>query len=174
METNGDVGAASMTVPEEQARKDAAWQAQMAEVDRKWAAHSARRAELMTVNKAALFTALVAGGITSVVVTFDGSGDSGQIEEVTAFSGENELSDFPTEGIEHLEIGFEAAEPTVTMTPIATVVESLAYGLLSQSHGGWENDDGAYGDFTFDAAAQCITLDFNERYTATTVYSHEF
>jgi hypothetical protein len=34
------------------------------------------------------------------------------------------------------------------------------------THCGWENNDGAYGDFIFDVAKRTITLDFNERYTA--------
>ena len=50
----------------------------------------------------------------------------------------------------------------------------VAYDFLSETHGGWENNDGAYGEFSFDVAARTITLDYNERYTATEFYSHEF
>ena len=39
-------------------------------------------------NKAALFDALAAAGITSVLVHFDGSGDSGQIEDIDATAGD--------------------------------------------------------------------------------------
>ena len=53
-------------------------------------------------------------------------------------------------------------------------VEQLAYDFLSETHGGWENNGGAYGEFTFDVAEGTITLDYNERYTATEFYSHEF
>ena len=35
--------------------------------------------------------------------------------------------------------------------------------ILEQTHGGWENNDGAYGEFTFDVAERTIKLDFNER-----------
>ena len=43
-----------------------------------------RRAACHPANKTALFDALAAAGITRVLVNFDGSGDSGQIEEITA------------------------------------------------------------------------------------------
>ena len=33
---------------------------------------------------------------------------------------------------------------------------------------------GGLGEFSFDVAARTITLDYNERYTATEFYSHEF
>jgi len=39
-------------------------------------------AELLNLNKAALFNALDFTGVTRIVVTFDGYGDSGQIEDV--------------------------------------------------------------------------------------------
>ena len=42
------------------------------------------------------------------------------------------------------------------------VVEQLAYDFLSDTHCGLENNDGAYGEFCFDASARCIHLEFNE------------
>ena len=46
------------------------------------------RKELGQINKAAIFAALAAAGIELVLVTFDGEGDSGQIDEITAYAGE--------------------------------------------------------------------------------------
>ena len=57
---------------------------------------------------------------------------------------------------------------------IAAVVESLAYDVLEKTHCGWENSDGAYGDVIFDVADGVITLDYNERYTASENYTHAF
>ena len=54
------------------------------------------------------------------------------------------------------------------------VVEQLAYDFLSDTHGGWENNDGAYGEFCFDANARCIHLEFNERFTSSELFTHEF
>ena len=55
----------------------AAW-----EVERR--AHEAAQAAIRPVNKSALFSVLSAAGITSVDVSFDGYGDSGQIESIDA------------------------------------------------------------------------------------------
>ena len=40
--------------------------------------------EVLLANKTALFDALAAAGITTVIVNFDGCGDSGQIEMIEA------------------------------------------------------------------------------------------
>jgi hypothetical protein len=44
--------------------------------------------EVIKLNKAAVFDALASAGITDVTVEFDGWGDSGQIEAITAQSGD--------------------------------------------------------------------------------------
>ena len=44
----------------------------------------------------------------------------------------------------------------------------------SETHDGWENSDGAYGDFTFDVAERTITLDYNERHMESDYSQHVF
>ena len=41
------------------------------------------------LNKAIVFDALAAAGLTRVTVEFDGEGDSGQINDITAYTGES-------------------------------------------------------------------------------------
>lgn len=53
-------------------------------------------------------------------------------------------------------------------------IETMAYDLLERTHSGWENNDGAYGEFTFDVVNRTVTLDYNERYTASENSTHEF
>ena len=57
---------------------------------------------------------------------------------------------------------------------ISDAVESLAYDVLEKTHCGWENGDGAYGDVIFDVAEGAITLDYNERFTASENHTHTF
>ena len=130
-------------------------------------------AELFNLNKAALFEALASAGVTHVVVTFDGYGDSGQIENVEVRSGDDAIP-MPEGMIEIAEALWGQSEPERSIVAIATAVESLAYDVLERTHCGWENSDGAYGDITCDVAAYAITLDYNERYTATENYTHQF
>ena len=133
-----------------------------------------RRAEAVRPdNKTALFDALAAAGITLVTVTFDGSGDSGQIEDITAQSDDRTV-DLPQGEITIATVAWGTDKVTATSMGVEAAIEQLAYDFLSETHGGWENNDGAYGEFSFDVAARTITLDYNERYTATEFYSHEF
>lgn len=130
-------------------------------------------AELFTLNKAELLNALALAGVTHVVVTFDGYGDSGQIEDVQVMAGDDDMV-MPSAIVEISEAVWGEPEPKRSTVNLATAVESLAYDVLERTHGGWENNDGAYGEITFDVAGNAITLDYNERYTATENYNHGF
>lgn len=141
--------------------------------DTKSAAQEQLHAELQPLNKTALFQALSAAGVTLVVVSFDGYGDSGQIENVEVKAGDTVVA-MPECTIEIAEAAWDQAEPNRTTISIAEVIERLVYDLLTDTHCGWENNDGAYGDFTFDVAERTITLDYNERYTASDYSQHVF
>jgi hypothetical protein len=56
--------------------------------------------------------------------------------------------------------------------PITEAIETLVYETLSQNQDGWENNDGSYGEFTFDVAERTIMLDFNERHMETDYSQH--
>jgi hypothetical protein len=118
--------------------------------------------ELLPTNKKALFDALDAAGITTVVVSFDGCGDSGQIEAIDAKAGDSVIP-LPSVQIEIGAAVWGSAKIDRQIRSVAEAIETLAYDVLSQSCGGWENNDGAYGEFIFDVAGRTITLDFNER-----------
>ena len=59
------------------------------------------------------------------------------------------------------------------MRGVREVVKNC-YGLPGPDPRGLENDNGAHGDFTFDVAERSITLDYNERFTASTFHQHTF
>lgn len=136
-------------------------------------AHDRLHAELQPGNKAKLFDALAAAGVTFVVVTFDGYGDSGQIENVEVKAGDT-VVDMPGGEIEIATAVWDQAEPDRSMASIRDVIETFVYDLLGQTHDGWENSDGAYGDFTFDVAERTITLDYNERHMESDYSQHVF
>lgn len=124
-------------------------------------------------NKTALFMALAAAGITRATVTFDGYGDSGQIEDISAFAGDETVA-LPEGEISIARAGWGASEITEATMGIEEAIEQMSYDFLAETHPGWENNDGAYGEFIFDLATQAITLDHNERFTSSEAYSHEF
>lgn len=115
-------------------------------------------------NKGVVFDALAAANITSVVVEFDGEGDSGQINAVTAFRGEEQV-ELPVTPVTLQRASSNQTELRSAEEPLPQAVETLCYDYLGHAHGGWENNDGAYGEFRLDVGARTVELEFNGRYT---------
>ena len=138
----------------------------------KRAEHERGNAELRPVNKTAVFDALAPAEITIVVVAFDGYGDSGQIENVEAKARRG--PGLPSVEVEIASAVWDQAEPDRTAMTVHDAIERLVFDFLGVTHDGWENSDGAYGDFTFDVAERTITLDYNERYMQSGYSQHVF
>lgn len=135
--------------------------------------HARLAEQSLLANKTALFDALAAAGIEIVIVVFDGYGDSGQIEDIEA-KASDEIIALPTIEIEIARPVWGSSEIERLTRPIREAIETLAYDFLGQTQSGWGNDEGAYGDFTFDVAARTITLDYNERRMESDYSQHEF
>lgn len=133
----------------------------------------AARAKANASNKTVLFDALAVAGITSVHADFDGAGDSGQINDVTAHAGE-QTADFPCVMIVLHDTEWGKQDLTTRERGLREAVEDLCYGCLEQTHPGWENNDGARGEFAFDVAARSITLSFTGYYTESWHDEHVF
>jgi hypothetical protein len=141
--------------------------------DRQEREHISRADDLLPANKSALFDALAASNITAVVVTFDGYGDSGQIENIEAKAGD-EIVTLPHGAIEIARPVWGSNDIDRQSLSINDAIEALVYSFLGQTHDGWENSDGSYGDFTFDVADRTITLDYNERRMESDYSQHVF
>jgi hypothetical protein len=125
-------------------------------------------------NKVRLFDALHAANISAVTVTFDGEGDSGQIEDIIAYTGDAqaELPKTPLT-IEVVSWDDDAAHEAESET-LQSAIEDLCYAYLSQQHGGWENNDGAFGEFAIDVTKRTIELEFNGRFSDHSTTSSSF
>jgi hypothetical protein len=135
--------------------------------------HREAVAEANALNKAVVFDALAAAGLMRVTVEFDGIGDSGQIDQITAYAGEAS-AELPTRSLTLHQAAQNKGDPRTTKVGLREAVETLCYDYLAQTHGGWQDNDGAYGTFEFDVGARSIHLDFNERFTDTNHHSHDF
>lgn len=140
----------------------------------KVAAGCALADELAPANRAALFDALAAGGIHTVVVAFDGAGDSGQIESVALYDAANASTALPAGDIAFSTAAFDGSRVEHATLAVREVIERMAYGFLEETHDGWEDGSGAYGEFTFSAAKRSIELGYNERYEASDYTHHTF
>lgn len=136
-----------------------------------WRAEEAKRradfaAQLVPL-KASLFDFLETNGIVLMTVDFDGCGDSGQIEGISAFDEHGEVA-LPENGFVAPDADGEVT--SAVSEAIEGTIETLAYDLLQTEHGGWENSDGAYGEFRFDVVARSITLQCNMRFTSSELH----
>jgi len=131
--------------------------------------------ETTQLNKTAVFDALAAAGITNITVAFDGWGDSGQIQGITALAGESK-ADLPKTLVTIHEFSYSDHDQPIKAVEqlLSEALETLCYAYLDESHGGWEIDDGSYGDFAFDVAARTIKLEYNGRITDVLTEYEEF
>jgi hypothetical protein len=137
------------------------------------------------VNRKAVMDKLAELGVTLVAVDYDGGCDSGQIEMVRFFTGldaasklieGDDLAPIRAAGISwhdsHTNTWPQPA-PTVGQKPLDQAIEALCYDYLSVHHGGWENNEGANGEFAFDVTTGAVTLTHNERYTEYNTTEHD-
>jgi hypothetical protein len=129
----------------------------MTEYEKKYVEFLGRRQEILPLNKTAIFRVLTAAGI----------------ESIEAYNGNDPVA-LPDQTIDYQKAAWGKSEIEQTSFAIRDAIETMAYEFLSQTHCGWENNDGAYGEFTCDVSEQTITLDYNERYTSSENYTHEF
>ena len=125
-------------------------------------------------NKEVLFDGLRQASIAHVLVSFDGSGDSGQIESIDARNDADQSVTLPVAQITFAGIDWQSGAPTERRLSLEGAVEELVYDLLSATHSGWQDNDGAYGEFCIDARARTIHLEFNERFTSSELFTYDF
>ena len=92
--------------------------------------------EVLLANKTALFDALAAAGITTVIVNFDGCGDSGQVEMIEARTGDVDCA-LPDVDVEIAAANWRCTAIDRKPGPVREAIETLVYDVLSQTHDGW-------------------------------------
>lgn len=128
---------------------------------------------ILAENKTVLFDALANARIDTVEVTFNGYADEGQIDGAVT-DGEGGDTDLHSINVEiaRVEPGNQIA--TRETLSVKDEIEKLVYDLLEQTYSGWENNQGAYGDFLLDVGHRTITLNFNERIETSELTQHVF
>jgi hypothetical protein len=143
-------------------------------------------------------------GFVSAVVHYDGSGDSGQIEEISVFREDEPesymrlIEEYTWEKVAVLRDERDAILRAIPITLVSRsstfdretlkfveketptegnlydALETLAYHWLEDEHGGWELNDGAYGDLVVHVEEMMITLEHSERIMDVSTSSHTF
>ena len=107
-----------------------------------------------------------ANGIERAVIEFDGSGDSGQTEPAILIP--NSKQELVYEEITFITFsqrfsgGEWNVEATEKQASVEEALEDLAYCALENNHGGWEINEGAYGEITIEADGSG-RIEYNQR-----------
>jgi hypothetical protein len=134
-----------------------------------------KKADKVKYHANLLFDTLAQTKVSSIEVSFEGCGDSGQIESVdysdangkgideaylnkTIVKGSAKTSYHQWDEKKKMLVETEAREGN-----IREIVEEVCYDKLGSSHGGWEINEGSYGTFIFDVPTRKVTLEYNER-----------
>jgi len=127
-----------------------------------------------TTNKATILTAMRDQQIKKVVVSYSGYGDSGCIDSIHA-GRDDEAEAVNLSAIAVVVVATSSlfvdgswrenkCEKTMTFHE---ALEEFAYDWLEANHGGWENNDGADGEFIFDLEEGRVFITHNSHYTET-------
>ena len=119
-------------------------------------------------------------GITLVEVNYDGYGDSGSIEYVLFFKGDKQLKDedvaslgLPTSPVQEYNYNSKSDDDKY-ITKECTLVDKVtdcAYDFLP---GGWEINEGSFGDLKINTETAKATLEHNHRIQATEYMEEKF
>lgn len=109
-------------------------------------------------------------GADKICVTFDGSGDSGSVDEVAIYGSDN--------GQIKVDFGVPYAVTSsswvdgkwnkteeVKMMPVKEALEQFCYDMLENTNIDWYNNDGGFGELNITLNPVEISLEVNTRYT---------
>ena len=134
-----------------------------------------KKADRVKYHANLLFDTLAKTKVSSIEVSFEGCGDSGQIEAVdyTDANGkgidEAYLNKTIVKGSEKTsyhkwdEKTKKLVKTEATEGNVREIIEEICYDKLGASHGGWELNEGSYGTFYFDVSTRKVRLEYNER-----------
>lgn len=134
---------------------------------------------------------LARDGFTKAIVYFDGCGDSGSVESVSFYKGEQYIpTDLTTLNSDTLKTKKYPIVTTSTsydedskkwvdldeskLCSAPELIEHIAYQKLDESNIDWYNNDGGYGELMFIFNKKKIKLNMNTRYTEVNTYNFSY
>ena len=134
-----------------------------------------KKADRLKYHSNLLFDTLAQTKVSFIEVSFEGCGDSGQIEAV-------DYTDANGKGIDEAYLNKTIVKGSATTAymqydektkllvdgkskegTVREIIEEICYDKLAASHGGWELNEGSYGTFYFDVSTRKVRLEYNER-----------
>lgn len=110
------------------------------------------------------------GGGKEIRISFDGSGDSGSVDSVEIYAGNDRLNmmfsvDYPETSSSWSKEGGWVKTHEIKRMPVKEALESFCYTMLEQTGIDWYNNEGGFGELYITLDPCEIQLEVNERYT---------
>jgi hypothetical protein len=102
--------------------------------------------------KAAILAILRPLAIATVVISYDGYADSGQIEDIVALDASGAVLNL-------------RSLRTPSDSGLSDALDEFAWTIITHYHAHFEDNEGGFGDFTIDVAAGTILLEHQQRFT---------
>jgi hypothetical protein len=130
------------------------------------------------LNKEAVIKYCAHYKVSKITLEYNGSGDNGQIEDVTCFdaAGNEMLIPDDNNEIENFYDLWSSTEGKAVKSRTGSfldLVEQLAYSTLCQTYGGWEINEGSYGTITIHDDGSGL-IEHNEIIQDTEYSEHSF
>jgi hypothetical protein len=144
----------------------------------------ASKKEALEKNKNAVLSSLLSLGATHAIVLYNGSGDSGQVEEIRVYSGKNELTLKSSDKVRFYE-GSTSFDPSVDKKDpwktsfkkielsLEAALSQIAEDLLDYNGIDWYNNDGGYGEVEINLKKNKLKLKHNQRIMSENYEEHE-
>lgn len=113
-----------------------------------------------------LLTKIKTAGYVGISIGFDGSGDSGCIENFAVFSEEDDFQIDEDYTWNHDMKEFSRTE--------LQVLEDLFYAIDNESNYDWYNNDGGSGCLNIDLKTGQLQVHYNIRYTETNYFTNTY
>jgi hypothetical protein len=108
--------------------------------------------------KPVLIGALAGLGATHASIRYDGYGDQGAVEEVSAFLPDESAADLSGE-IDYPTYETWTCVTRATRASLECALTDFAEIILAHHYCGWENGDGAVGTIEIDVADDCVVVE---------------
>lgn len=125
---------------------------------------------VLSHNRTVLLDALRAAGAASAVISYSGSGDEGNVNDISVLDASGQPLD-ATQPVTVMEEDSQYVDGqwqtsrTMVERSLHDALDAFADLAISVYHCGYENGDGGAGEITFDCAAGTVQMAHNAHYT---------
>ena len=149
----------------------------MVDIMADWEKNQKARRKECAAAKLSVMNILRDHGIKYVLVEYNGYGDSGQIETITAYG--LGCPDAPEDTYTHRDHVMDFPDAKVTLPDgddaqsIEEMIEDFAWNLIQGYHAGFENNEGGQGSIVFDTTDDTILYEHGDNVVEVHSTTHE-